>query len=162
MQRPVLLAADPQTAAAVVDYAHIPQAIATIVDRVPEGAPMDGLFFVASSPCPLAAPVPYFFLDAPLSFRGHGLTVVFARACRECRGVKMIQVQLRAQTLAELQHSYRELSPELQQVGVDDRGGVAEERYGTSDVISASISLFPLDWALHLCIFGCRLLQDSP
>ena len=48
--------------------------------------------------------------------------------CRARRDFGMVQVQLRAQTLAELQDSYRELSPELHQAGLDDRGGFGEDR----------------------------------
>lgn len=39
------------------------------------------------------------------------------------------QLQLRVKSLEELRESYRELSPELHQTGLDDRGGFGEDRY---------------------------------
>ncbi|CAM9941532.1 unnamed protein product [Scytosiphon promiscuus] len=40
----------------------------------------------------------------------------------------MVHVQLRVESLEELRQSYRELSPELHQTGLDDRGGFGEDR----------------------------------
>ncbi|CAM9734361.1 unnamed protein product [Ascophyllum nodosum] len=41
----------------------------------------------------------------------------------------MVQLQLHTPSLEDLQHSYRELSPDLHQAGLDDRGGFGEERF---------------------------------
>ncbi|CAM9296629.1 unnamed protein product, partial [Hapterophycus canaliculatus] len=40
----------------------------------------------------------------------------------------MVHVQLRVESLEELRESYQELSPELHQTGLDDRGGFTAER----------------------------------
>lgn len=51
-----------------------------------------------------------------------------SRVARLCFVWTHAQLQLRVKPLEELRESYRELSPELHQTGLDDRGGFGEDR----------------------------------
>lgn len=46
-------------------------------------------------------------------------------------------MELRTPRLEELQESYRELSPEFEQGGMDDRGVGGEDRYGDEPALGA-------------------------
>eukprot|EP00904_Undaria_pinnatifida_P010053 jgi/Undpi1/6178/HiC_scaffold_20.g08662.m1 len=69
-------------------------------------------------------------------------------------------VQLRAQTLAELQDSYRELSPELHQAGLDDRGGFGEDRF-TTERIAEGRQVLKTGFAPEVMNYAKRGVTDS-
>ncbi|CAN0300407.1 unnamed protein product [Pylaiella littoralis] len=72
----------------------------------------------------------------------------------------MVHVQLRVKSLEELRESYRELSPELHQTGLDDRGGFGEDRF-TAERLSQGEKILKSGFAPEAMEYARRGVTDS-
>ncbi|CAM9396371.1 unnamed protein product [Ectocarpus fasciculatus] len=72
----------------------------------------------------------------------------------------MVHLQLRVKSLEELRESYRELSPELHQTGLDDRGGFGEDRF-TAERLSQGRKILKAGFAPEAMEYARRGVADS-
>ncbi|CAB1102548.1 unnamed protein product [Ectocarpus sp. CCAP 1310/34] len=72
----------------------------------------------------------------------------------------MVHLQLRVKSLEELRESYRELSPELRQTGLDDRGGFGEDRF-TAERLSQGRKILKAGFAPEAMEYARRGVADS-
>ncbi|CAM9775895.1 unnamed protein product [Ectocarpus sp. 12 AP-2014] len=72
----------------------------------------------------------------------------------------MVHLQLRVKSLEELRESYRELSPELHQTGLDDRGGFGEDRF-TAERLSQGQKILKAGFAPEAMEYARRGVADS-
>eukprot|EP00903_Cladosiphon_okamuranus_P008442 g8112.t1 len=72
----------------------------------------------------------------------------------------MVHVQLRVKSLEELRESYRELSPELHQTGLDDRGGFGEDRF-MAERLAEGRKILKAGFAPEAMVYARRGVADS-
>eukprot|EP00752_Nemacystus_decipiens_P010379 g9249.t1 len=72
----------------------------------------------------------------------------------------MVHVQLRVKSLEELRESYRELSPELHQTGLDDRGGFGEDRF-MAERLAQGRKIVKAGFAPEAMVYARRGVADS-